>query len=292
MEEYEKNRSEWTKLYDYYFIKEKNYLKISSIFEFISIGAALLNAFLSYLIGSLYPVELIFLLSVIMLISSILFSITTYISKLNRKKGELGRRTSFYNGLVPISRLQSVILRLERNIDRKFKKSKPNWYIVNEDDIVKTFCLNFFESTYYQSKLMIRYKEKLIRAFLISVSVFSVYIISIFIIIINTLNLGVIILSITTIIVIIPILIDRIVKIIVFKDKEGKISDIYDQLYNLCTIPTRKPSWLIFEGIRLFQEYSVILQNVIPVPDKVFKKYKYQIEKEINQIINEMKENF
>ncbi len=293
MEEYENNRSEWTKLYDYYFIKEENYLKISSILEYISIGTALLNAILSFLIrGVLYPVEMIFLLSVITLISSILFSIITYISTIKRKQGELGRRTSFFNGLVPFSQLESIILQLERKIDRKFKIAKPNWYIVNEDDIVKTFCLNFLESAYYQSRIMIHFKEKMIKTFLISVLLFVTYVISIFIVIINTLSLEIIVLSITTIIVIIPVLMDRIMKIIKFKDKEGKFGDIYDQLYKICRIKKPKPSWLIFEALRLFQEYSVYLQNIIPIPDKFFKKNKYHIKKDINQIINALEEDF
>lgn len=293
MEEYEKNRAEWIKLYDYYFKKEKYYLKISSIFESISIVTALINVFLFYFLDILYPIEILFLLSSIVLISSLIFSITSYIATLHRKKGELGRRTSFYIGFIPISKLQSIILRLEKYIDRKYKKSKPDWYIeANNDDLIKTFCLNFLESAYFQNHLMIKYKEKLFKTIIILMSISTVYVISIFMIIINTLNIGIIILSISTIIIMIPVLINQIMKALNFNDKERKISEIYDQLYNLCNIPKPKQSWLIFEGIRLFQEYSVVLQNILPVPDKIYDKNKHQIKKELNQIIDKMNRFF
>ncbi len=293
MEEYERNRAEWIKLYDYYFKKEKYYLKISSIFELISIVMALINVFLSYFLDILYPIEILLLVSSIVLISSILFLITSYIATLRRKKGELGRRTSFYIGIVPISRLQSIILRLEKYIDIKYKKSEPDWYIeTNNDDLIKTFCLNFLESAYFQNHLMIKYKEKLLKTVIILISMITVCIISNLMIIISTLNNGIIILSISTITIMIPILFSQIFQALNFNDKARKINDIYVQLYNLCTIPKPKKSWIILEGIRLFQEYSVVLQNILPVPDKIYKKYKYQIKKEINKIIDRMNQFF
>ncbi len=293
MEEYEENRAEWVKLYDYYFKKEKNYLKFSSIFESISIVTALINVFLSYFLDIFYPTEFLFLFSSIVLISSLIFAITTYIASLNRKKGELGRRTSFYIGLIPISKLQDTILRLEKSIDNVHKNSKPDWYIEDSnDDSIKAFCLNFLESVYFQNHLMIKYKEKLYKTSVISISIAILYVISIFMIIINSLNIGIMILSISTIVIVVPVLFNQIMKSLNFKDKERKISEIYNQLYKLCNIPKPKQSWVIFEGIRLFQEYSVVLQNILPVPDTIYLKYKNKIKKEIIQIIDNINQYF
>lgn len=284
-EEYKSNRAKWRDLYKDIFEKEKSYLNFVIIFEVISVILAVLNVILSFLLE--YPIEI--LLSFFILTCSLLMKLFNFMASNKRKIAELGRRTSFYINLIPIAQLHSVLNVLKKNVDGKKVFGDKDWYIqLRDPTIMKQFYFDFYESIFFQIKLMNQYIKKMyeniIMLFIISLGIF------IPILIVEDILIRSIIWAIF--IILFVFLFDSFFKTMKFRQKTQKINMIYNSLEGLSFLTRPKPDWIIYECLRLQMEYSLILNEIVPVPNKIYIKNKYRYNQEIKKIVKELNEKF
>jgi len=88
------------------------------------------------------------------------------------------------------------------------------------------------------------------------------------------------------------LLFDYFFKTIKFRQKTQKVSEIFNSLEGLSFLTRPKPDWILYECLRLQMEYSLILNEIDPVPNKIYIKNKYRYNQEIKKIVKELSEKF
>ena len=215
-----KNRYEWNELYGYYFDKEKDFQKTASKIEITAVIISILNTFIPLL-----SIFIAIALSFLILLLSISLKLFEFLALKNRTRGEMGRRTSFYKDLVPISRLTPTINNLRRDAVTKAKYSDPDWYgSILGLDKEKQIYFDFLHGLYFQNNLMMKYEKKLYKK-LIPLLVISIC--SFIPVLLVDINLRIIFWSIF--IIIFLLFTNECLKTLKFKKQASRVNEIYKE---------------------------------------------------------------
>ena len=283
----EENRDKWARISKSFFKDSKKWLKYGTILQWIAFSFTILNIILNWIIillipGWDYPIGIA--LQFVILFCMFSYKFLMILSHSDHDNGEIIRRTSFWMDFVPMKRLMP-------NIDillgkKKKSRSLTDYYPADiEDDSLKSFYKDFLSSVVFQTGLMEKNKPKLVIQFIGFCIIFIwagfiVWLIFPFDPLVNKILL-------LSSIAFVGITIDEGIKLWQNINYTKKVQDIKVKLQYLPAEDNFK-EYFIYECMRLEMEYSILMNRIIPIPDKLYHKNQKELDKKYDDIMKDL----
>lgn len=285
-----KKRGEWQRYYSSFFDREEKYGTWHDRTEYLAISTLVLNAILSCFLPGEEYLGIGTGMAWISLIIALVMTILNLLAKNARKWGEFGRRSSFWIGFSPPSALTSIAVEINLQLSGKeLPNVNEDWYPTipgisgTRDELVKDLLNNVL----FTSKEMKVYQEKYLwkRSGLIFIVLISL--VGAFSFSFTHISVSLMALIIQIVIVLGTLFTSEVFKVVLFLQSKTKVSKVRAKMvtfieYNL------ENEQIIFESLRLHQEYSIALQLISWELSKIYNKYGKDIDQEVQEEVREL----
>ena len=295
-------RAEWRSIYDPSFQKEERYLKWLFRIRFFILVLVILIPVVEYVSPYIFwwstaniktPVN-----TTILLVTACAIAISEGFrrsAKSSRLEGELGRRQSFWLGLVSSSTLDVQRKSLERELTGKPSPLDKDWYTKVESALsdIENLAKDAYTSMVWTARLMKLkttgfFGEKQNLVFMILIPI--ILIIGLPLALFPTRRYSILYVSVVALF--IPVIFMNWVEWLNYKDRTKEVGRITDEFHKLIGEYLSKKSReseqeFIFECLRLMQEYSITLVEPLDT-EKYYRKNWQLLEEEISEHIKEL----
>ncbi|MBD3214650.1 MAG: hypothetical protein GF311_18715 [Candidatus Lokiarchaeota archaeon] len=271
------NRTESMRYAKPFFDNSKRSLKYSSSFQWGAFLLTITNIITSFFVGG-YPFNVAF--QFLIFFFMVAYKILRYHSRTLHNKGERIRRNSFWIKFSPNDCIiEDIDIILE---EKENSKRLDDYYSSNEDSQLSiSFYEDFLESAFFQSELMMLNRKMLKKQFVALIITFIGSIFVLWLIFSHNLTIGVILAlcSIATV----SVIIDEMEKIWLTFRHTKRVREIKTKLL---TLPERCNfnDDFIYECMRLQMEYSIVVNRITPIPEKIFSNNRDELNEKYNQL--------